>query len=526
MTEEEVRKALSEIGLRMPAYWKPEHLKNIGQLSRPQYRMVEEKSVWVTMRDGVKLCVDIYRPDAPQKFPALLGMSAYGKACQGAKIPDQPLKESWVFDHNAEVGDINFYVSRGYAVIIPDERGLGQSEGKWHGYFNTREQEDAYDLIEWIAKQAWCNSRVGMTGISWFGMIQRLAAAQQPPSLKAIMPLEAANDLYASAYEGGILQTFWWDLEGEIPANDIEPESMLLYSKEEMREKARAIAETPDIKYNTNMIRILERYRSAYFDFMIHPINGPFWERRSGYTKYAKIKVPVYSGGAWMPGGFRGFSQSAFDDYNSPELAVPKKVSIFGHHDDTVLPGLPDYREEILRWWDHWLKDVDTGIMDEPAVHYWVMGANEWRSGSDWPLPETQWTKFYLNSWERLQTAPFTPSSAEDELPPDAFVQMPPTQTNAVARLRFMTDPLPRDVLIAGPAVLNLFAAIDQDDTNWFVTLKDIGPDVSVRSVREGERDLPDDLHERELTRGWLKASHRALDPKRSKPWRPWHPLR
>ena len=163
--------------------------------------------------------------------------------------------------------------------------------------------------------------------------------------------------------------------------------------------------------------------------------------------------------------------------------------------------------------------------MDEPPVHYWVMGANEWRSGSDWPLPETQWTKFYLNSWERLQTASFTPSSADDELPADAFVQMPPTQTNAVQKLRYLTDPLPQDLLIAGPAVLNLFAEIDQDDTNWIVSLKDVGPDGSVRTVREGEREIPHNLPEREVTRGWLKASHRALDSHRSKPWRPWHPL-
>jgi putative CocE/NonD family hydrolase len=140
-------------------------------------------------------------------------------------------------------------------------------------------------------------------------------------------------------------------------------------------------------------------------------------------------------------------------------------------------------------------------------------------------LPETQWTKFYLNSWERLSPAPFVPSSADDDLPPDAFVQMPPTLTTSVQKLRYLSDPMPADVLVAGPAVLNLFAEIDQDDTNWFVTLKDVGPDVSIRSVREGERELPRDLPEREVTRGWLKASHRAIDQKRSKPWRPWHPL-
>jgi len=102
---------------------------------------------------------------------------------------------------------------------------------------------------------------------------------------------------------------------------------------------------------------------------------------------------------------------------------------------------------------------------------------------------------------------------------------MPPTQTNEIARLRYMTDPLPEDTLVIGPLALNVYAAIDQDDTNWIVILKDVGPDVSVRTARPGEIDIPDDLPERELTRGWLKASHRAVDPARSKPWRPWHPL-
>jgi predicted acyl esterase len=102
---------------------------------------------------------------------------------------------------------------------------------------------------------------------------------------------------------------------------------------------------------------------------------------------------------------------------------------------------------------------------------------------------------------------------------------MPPTQTSEIARLRYMTDPLPEDTLLIGPLALNLYAAIDQDDTNWIVVLKDVGPDVSVHTARPGETEIPTDLPERELTRGWLKASHRALDPERSKPWRPWHPL-
>ena len=108
---------------------------------------------------------------------------------------------------------------------------------------------------------------------------------------------------------------------------------------------------------------------------------------------------------------------------------------------------------------------------------------------------------------------------------PDVFTQMPLTRTAKVERLRYVTDPLPQDVDVVGPIALTLYAAIDQNDTNWIVVLKDVGPDVSVRTAREGERAVPRNLPERELTRGWLKASYRAVDEKRSKPWEPFHKL-
>jgi predicted acyl esterase len=257
-----------------------------------------------------------------------------------------------------------------------------------------------------------------------------------------------------------------------------------------------------------------------YFQLLIDPYDNESVVAEAEKS-FEKIKVPTYTGSGWYGYTYKTHLNGAQNYFAN--ISAPKKLMFTGpaHHERPfhALHG------EILRWHDHWLKGIDTGIMQEPPVQYWVMGANEWRSGTDWPLPETLWTKFYLNSWERLQTAPFVASSAEDELPPDAFAQMPPTQTNGVQSLRYLTDPLPHDLLIAGPSVLNLFAAIDHDDTNWFVILKDVGPDGSVRTVREGEREIPRNLPERELTRGWLKASHRALDPKRSKPWRPWHPL-
>ena len=108
---------------------------------------------------------------------------------------------------------------------------------------------------------------------------------------------------------------------------------------------------------------------------------------------------------------------------------------------------------------------------------------------------------------------------------PDVFTQMPLKKTAKIERLRYMTDPLPHDLTVAGPISLTLHAAIDKADTNWVVTLKDVGPDVSVVTAREGERTVPSGLPERELTRGWLKASYRALDTERSTPGEPFHKL-
>src|SRR5258706_7433087 len=165
--------------------------------------------------------------------------------------------------------------------------------------------------------------------------------------------------------------------------------------------------------------------------------------------------------------------------------------------------------------------------MSKPPVRYWLMGANEWRTGKDWPLPETRWTKYYLSHWETLTTEAPRPTAqlGASAREPDVFTQMPVTRTTKVERLRYMTQPLAHDVTVAGHISLTLYAAIDQDDTNWIVLLKDIGPDVSVRTAREGERDLPSGLPERELTRGWLKASYRSLDEARSTPSKPFHTL-
>ena len=239
---------------------------------------------------------------------------------------------------------------------------------------------------------------------------------------------------------------------------------------------------------------------------------------------FGKIKIPFYTGSGAYAYTYKLHWLGAQHYFQNVD--APKKLLFTGPAH--LERPFHQYHDEIIRWYDHWLKGQDTGIMDEPPVRYWLMGANEWRTGTDWPLPETQWTKFYLVALGepvdgRRRVLPREAGASARE--PDVFTQMPLKKTTKVERLRYMTEPLPQDVTVVGPITLTLYAAIDQDDTNWIVVLKDVGPDVSVRTAREGERDVPSNLPERELTRGWLKASYRALDEERSKPWEPFHKL-
>jgi predicted acyl esterase len=491
---------------------------------QPSYeKMVVEKDVLVPTRDGVKIAIDVYRPDTTERLPALLAFSIYNKDLQGpdvaAALPPQPAWSS-LWTGLLEAGDTKFFVSRGYVHVIGTPRGVGKSEGGGSRHW------DSYDLIEWIANQPWCDGKVGMVGISGFGAEQFHAAKQSPPHLKAIFPFDPRGAYgtlgsFREEYPGGVIHLFRYLIMHFAAMHGAKGRpGALSPEKEALWEEA---MRNPDYRMYPHIYNVLTQkgqHMPPYFELLIDPYDKEEMVA-SADKALATISVPAYTGCGWYAYTYKTHLNGAQNYFE--KIKAPKKLLFVGPaHLERPFHTL---HSEILRWHDYWLKGIDTGVMNEPPVRYWVTGANEWRSGADWPLPETRWIKFYLNSWERLRAAPFALASVEEDLPPDGFLQMPPTETNRVQKLRYVTDPLAHDILVAGPSVLNLFAEIDQDDTNWIVILKDIGPDPSVRTVREGERELRENLPERELTRGWLKASHRALDPRRSKPWKPWHPL-
>ena len=177
----------------------------------PQYQgMVRETDVYVPMRDGVKVCIDIYRPDTTEKLPVLLAFAIYNKDFQGPDIARElPPQPAWtpLWTGPLEAGDTHFLVSRGYIHVIGSPRGVGKSEA------GGSRQWDSYDLIEWIAAQPWCDGNVGMVGISGFGAEQFHAAKQRPPHLKAIFPFDPRGAYgvlgsFREEYPGGVLHLF------------------------------------------------------------------------------------------------------------------------------------------------------------------------------------------------------------------------------------------------------------------------------------------------------------------------------
>lgn len=482
--------------------------------------MIWDRDVLVPMRDGVRLCVDIYRPGGGGACPALLAIAGHNKDLQnpeiGAAVPPQPAWSA-LWQGGSEAGDSDYLVSRGYVHVVGNPRGFGKSED------GGSSEWDLYDLIEWMAVQPWCSGNVGMIGLSAYALSQWQAAMLQPPHLKAIFPFDAMPCYGAihDRYPGGMVHVMLYLLTGQnVHHGGHGKPGSLSPAREQLWQAA---MQNPDYRIYSwvyNLLTQKGQIQSRLFDHLLDPFE-PEGSMAVSEANIAKIKIPAYTGAGWHAYSYKMHLLGAQNWYQS--IQVPKKLLFTGlTHMERPFHALHD---EIVRWYDYWLKGIDTGIMQEPAVKYWINGANQWRSGSGWPLPETQWTKFFLHSWERLRTEPFVAGGRDAYPEPDSFVQMPPTQTRTIQKLRYLTDPLPTDTLVVGPISLTFWASIDQDDTNWIIVLKDVGPDMSVRTGRDGEMDLPLDLPELELTRGWLKASYRALDTERSKPWKPWHKL-
>ena len=268
-----------------------------------------------------------------------------------------------------------------------------------------------------------------------------------------------------------------------VPKSTAKPEEI---GKLLQDEDIRGVPELVQILRNPDMLT-----HPLIIDILNHPYDGPYWDVRK--VNYEGIKAPGYIGACWgmyglhLNGAFRSFEN----------LNVPRKMIIA----PPAYLDRPLYQlqYESLRWFDHWLKGMDTGIMEEAPIRLFVMGSNDWKEAKEWPLPETRWTPFFLHEngllHEHLQ---------HDDEGSDTFNDSPWGR----GALEYTTPRLVENTEVIGPIVLNLYASSTDTEVLWFISLREVD--------REGNEKI--------LTRGWLRGSHREIDPEKSKPWAPFHP--
>ncbi len=433
---------------------------------------IELQEAWIPLPDGVRLAADLFLPtgaDPDERFPVLLEYLPYRKA------------ESRARNHAL----YSYFVRRGYAVARVDIRGTGQSEGRLieHEY-TEQEQRDGEVVIDWLSRQPFSNGKVGMFGISWGGFNAIHMAMRNPPALGAIIAVDATDDLYQGDvhFIDGILHVDSWEMSQDL-------------------DNARPGA--PDYLIDEDYFRDRFDTRPWMLTYKRQQRDGPFWDRTALKTRYDSIRVPTFVIGGWYD-GYRDSVPRMLQHLEAPVKAIVGPWSHFFPHDAEPQPRI-EWRHEAVRWFDHWLKGRDTGILEEPRfavyVRRWhppgpvlaeVPGA--WRFEEGWPIERIRERTLHPQpnhtlaggvpprAVHQLRCVPtagveaggpvmWWGDAAHDQRPTDAF------------SLVYDSEPLEEELEILGFPRVRLQASADAPLAHWFARLSDVAPDGAVTQV-------------------------------------------
>lgn len=462
-----------------------------------------EKNVWVPMRDGVRLMADVYLPDAPGKYPVLLVRTPYGRKGANVAAP---------------------YVAAGYIVVCQDARGRYDSEGEFLGLVNenTHDAEDGYDSVEWAARLPESTGKVGTFGLSYDAFLQWRLAALQPPSHVAM----AASSIPARML----------DVEGP---GTIRPGRRLMWYHGTISPdlRRRHAMEPPHAKKEANAL--WERGEKQFLWFLPWmELPDSFWgspAEAAGMRAWLKnpahdpwrlaesapkITVPNIAFIGWYDHCNGGIDiHNAVVARGGSDLARKHQRTIIGPWPhggsrsrkvgeiDFGKEAAVDLTKEQIRWFDHWLKDADNGVRQDPSIRIFVMGANKWRNESEWPLRRAQIREFHLVSAGaaatpagdgKLTSAPgvsgkntfrYDPRNPVPSLWTADLKTVPAEQGPLKHRrdiLVYQTEPLVTPLEVTGYPEVELFAASSAPDTDFMVRLIDVSPDGRAIDVASG----------------------------------------
>ena len=448
-------------------------------------RIVREiENMFIPLAEGIRLAARIWLPeDAEQDpVPAILEFLPYRKR-DGTSERD-------ALTHP-------YYAGHGYACVRVDMRGAGDSEGILEDEYLKVEQDNALEVLEWIATQPWCSGQTGMIGISWGGFNGLQIAARRPPSLKAIVTIASTDDRYADDihYMGGVM------------INDAMSWGATMFAFNSRPPDSANVGEGWDDLW---MAR-LEDNDPWSMKWLSHQTRDAFWQHGSVCENYADIECAVYAVGGWADGYSNAIPRML------EGLHCPKKglVGPWAHkYPHFGLPGPRiGFLQDTLRWWDHWLKNKDTGIMDEPQYRVWMQDSappatrypvrnGRWVAEPTWLSDHIHCQRFHLNDKRLTEEAstpqeviihtPQTMGARQGEwcghgLDPDLPADQREDDGCSVV---FETEPLTETVEILGAPVLTLQLSADRPNAFIVARLNDVAPDGASTRVTYGVLNL------------------------------------
>jgi putative CocE/NonD family hydrolase len=494
-----------------------------------EYR--SERRVLITARDGVKLATDLYLPvGASGRLPTILIRTPYNKTTRGAEITAAR------------------FARRGYVVAVQDVRGKYESGGDF--VLSGSDRQDGYDTIDWIVKQPWSNGKVGTYGCSYLGETQVTAASARHPAHLAMVPQAASNIAeIGTIFKGGVYRGGALELSSGadwLRGNGAKVRPVLLPAVDSARFAAAApvfdLAPKPiavdfvGLLQTLPMVTLLDRMKAAPSDWaeLVSALPKSATAVDAGMIQPGdRFDTPALFIDSWYDYGpantlrlfnrlrTEGASQRSRDHvfavigpttHCAYERAAERTV--VGHRD--VGDARLDFLGLYLRWFDHWLKDAPAGLGDLPKLQLYVMGRNQWRGESEWPLARTVFTKYYLRSGGRANSrfgdgllSTTAPAAAEPNdsysydpgtpvpsiggpdfgannpaLPPGALDQAAVEARHDV--LVYSTPPVEQGIEVTGPIRLELFVSSDALDTDFTGKLVDVHPDGRAFNVQEG----------------------------------------
>lgn len=474
------------------------------------------EDVYIEMEDGVKLATRVYRPDDNNQYPVLLGRTTYGS---GAFTSENG-------GDYAELG--NIMAKKGYVVVIQDVRGLHGSEGEWRLFKD--DASDGYQTVIWLNDQTWSNGKVGVFGKSSLGITANLLANANPPGLKAAFVQMAPSQFYEELIaEGGIYRhevtTRWIYL-----INSSSSSKMLQQGKiddETYYKILDANQEFPDLFFHTPLNSFPYLSDNPLFTSVFeHYIQDNYYNYYNIPTNFSNINIPIYHLGGWydtfLEGtlkSYQGLQQNGGNGAkgNQKLLMGPWTHQDFGPNgidgDNSFFEGDEIYLiTEMERWFDYWLKDIDTGVMDEEPIKYYTLGTNEWKTTKVWPVADVEEENWYFNSEKSNSATSINDSLLSNEQPlleaEDQFLYDPQKpiitiggrnlfgegvglgpldQRPAEERsLTYTSEPLAEPLEIGGTVTATLFVSSDAIDTDFTINLTDVSPDGTSYLLREG----------------------------------------